>query len=60
MLTIMGGRVEDLEPFLIEERIPDGWEPRIRSRVGFTMQAFNGTVLKVDSKTKKIIADATK
>lgn len=48
----------DLEPFLIEERIPDGWEPRILSRKGLTIQAFNGTVLKVESKTKKIMSSA--
>ncbi|KAF9030306.1 Cloroperoxidase [Hymenopellis radicata] len=58
LLTILGGRVEDLEPFLVEERLPEGWEPRVMSRMGLTIQTFNGTVLKVESKTKKIIADA--
>ncbi len=54
MLTIMGGRVQDLESFLIEERIPDGWEPRILSRKGLTFLAFNRTVLKVEHETKKL------
>jgi len=41
MLTIFGGRVEDLETVLLEERIPDGWESRIREPLGLTMTTFN-------------------
>jgi hypothetical protein len=48
MLVIFGGRVNDLRTFLKEERIPDGWEPRLRSRFGLTFAAFNLTVLKVE------------
>jgi len=48
MLTIFGGLVDDLRPMLEEERFADGWEPRIRSRFGLTMAAFNGTVLPVE------------
>lgn len=48
MLTIFGGRVDDLRPMLLEERFSDSWEPRIRSRFGLTMAAFNGTVLPVE------------
>ena len=33
---------------LLEERFSDNWEPRIRSRFGLTMAAFNGTVLPVE------------
>ena len=47
MLTIFGGRIDDLRTILLEERIPDGWEPRIRSRFGLTFGGFNLTVLKV-------------
>lgn len=47
MLTIFGGRVVDLEPLLTEERIPDGWESRVRKRLGLTFASFNSTVLKV-------------
>ncbi|PBL03128.1 Cloroperoxidase [Armillaria gallica] len=54
MLTIMGGRVQDLESLLIEERIPNGWESRILSRNGLTFLAFNRTVLKVEHETKKL------
>jgi len=48
MLTIFGGRVADLEPFLTEERLPEGWEPRVRTRNGLTFGAFNVTVFKVE------------
>lgn len=48
LLTIFGGRVRDLETILIEERIPDGWESRIRERMGLTMATFNRTVLRVE------------
>lgn len=48
MLTIFGGRVDDLRPMLLEERFSDSWEPRIRTHFGLTMAAFNGTVLPVE------------
>ncbi len=48
MLTIFGGRVEDLRPMLEEERFSDRWEPRILDRFGLTMAKFNGTVLPVE------------
>jgi hypothetical protein len=54
MLTIFGGRVKDLEPMLFEERFVEGWEPRIRSRFGLTMMAFNGTVLPVEKGIKSV------
>ncbi|KAK0223646.1 Chloroperoxidase [Armillaria fumosa] len=60
MLTIMGGRVKDLESFLIEERIPDGWESRILARKGLTFQTFNKTVFNVEWKTKKLTDKAKK
>lgn len=41
LLSIFGGRVEDLRIFLLEERIPEGWEPRLRSRFGLTFAIFN-------------------
>ncbi|KIM40630.1 hypothetical protein M413DRAFT_446057 [Hebeloma cylindrosporum] len=43
-LTILGGRVDDLQSILIEERIPEGWESRVRSRRGLT---FTGSIFKV-------------
>lgn len=48
MLTIFGGRVEDLVPMLVEERFADNWEPRIKSHFGLTMAEFNATVLPVE------------
>jgi len=48
LLTIFGGRVQDLQSLLVEERIPDRWEPRILARHGLTMTTFNRTVLKVE------------
>jgi len=54
MLTIFGGRVEDLRTVLLEERLPDGWESKVRSRFGLTFAAFNGTVFKVSSGIKTI------
>ncbi|KAF9556826.1 Cloroperoxidase [Agrocybe pediades] len=48
LLTILGGRVADLETFLVEERLPEGWEPRVRTRNGLTFGAFNVTVFKVE------------
>ena len=48
MLTIFSGRVDDLEVVLKEERIPDGWEPRIRDPWGLTLAAFNRIVFRVE------------
>ncbi|KAF9078509.1 Chloroperoxidase [Rhodocollybia butyracea] len=53
LLRIVGGHVSDLRPFLIDERIPDKWEPAIRSRVGLTMARFNLTVLPLEFSTRK-------
>jgi len=48
LLTIFGGRVEDLEVILKEERLPEGWESRVRNPWGLTFGAFNSTVLRVE------------
>ncbi|EKD18844.1 uncharacterized protein L3040_004103 [Drepanopeziza brunnea f. sp. 'multigermtubi'] len=57
MLTIFGGRVEDLTPMLTEERFADGWEPRVSSRFGLTMARFNGTVIPVERGTRAVLAE---
>ncbi|KAL4072140.1 Chloroperoxidase [Scleroderma yunnanense] len=44
LLTTFGGQVEDLAAFLVEERLPQGWEPRIRSPCGLTILKFNQTI----------------
>ncbi|KAI0052269.1 Cloroperoxidase [Auriscalpium vulgare] len=48
MLTLFGGRIADLHVFLTEERLPAGWEPRVRDRMGLTIGAFNRTVMRVE------------
>ena len=48
MLTIFGGKIDDLIPMLKEERFADNWEPRILNRYGLTGMQFNGTVLPVE------------
>jgi len=63
MLTIFGGRIEDLESILVEERIPERWESRIRKKMGLTFASFNLTVFKiekgVDEKKYKAKIDAS-
>ncbi|KAK2460835.1 hypothetical protein APHAL10511_007305 [Amanita phalloides] len=51
LLTIFGGRYKDIEMLLTEERLPEGWEPRIRKPFGLTVAAFNTVVLPVEFKT---------
>jgi hypothetical protein len=48
LLTIFGGRLDDIYTFLTEERLPEGWESRIRDQMGLTFFAFNHTVLQVE------------
>lgn len=48
LLTIFGGRVDDLRSIVLHERIPEGWESRIRQPYGLTMTHFNKTVLAVE------------
>lgn len=48
MLTIFGGRVDDLTTMLVEERFSENWEPRIMTHFGLTMAEFNTTVLPVE------------
>lgn len=52
LLTIFGGRVDDLETILTEERLPDGWESRIREPMGLTMGKFQLTVLGIESRVE--------
>jgi hypothetical protein len=48
LLTIFGGRLSDIYTFLTEERIPDGWESRVRDQMGLTFLSFNRTVFRVE------------
>ena len=45
---LFGGRVKDLEVFLTEEHLPDGWEPRIRKPNGLTNLTINKTATAVE------------
>ncbi|KIM77856.1 hypothetical protein PILCRDRAFT_825071 [Piloderma croceum F 1598] len=47
LLTIFGGRMDDIRSLLFDERLPDRWESRVRSQFGLTFGAFNSTVIKV-------------
>ena len=48
LVTIFGGRLNDIYTFLTEERLPDGWESRVRDQMGLTMGTFNRTVFRVE------------
>jgi len=50
--------VDDLRLMLTEERFSDDWEPRILSKFGLTMAAFNGTVLPVERGCKAALKKA--
>lgn len=47
-MTIFGGRLRDIHTFLTEERLPEGWESRVRDQMGLTMTGFNRTVFRVE------------
>ncbi|EIW79642.1 heme-thiolate peroxidase aromatic peroxygenase [Coniophora puteana RWD-64-598 SS2] len=60
LLTIFGGRVDDLRTILHEERLPEGWESRIRKPHGLTIAAFNASVLAVERGTRRVEAELRK
>jgi len=47
MYDTFGGRVDDLKTWLIEERFPQGWQPRVTKRYGYTMLSLNLRSLQV-------------
>ena len=53
LLAIFGGDIETLRTFLIDERLPDGWEPTMTDAKGLTMMKFNTTVLPVEMMTNE-------
>ncbi|KAH9947757.1 chloroperoxidase-like protein [Amylocystis lapponica] len=53
LLTIYGGSVKDLRPILLEERLPDGWQPRVLHPMGLTIIALQKTVLRVEMGIKE-------
>lgn len=46
--TIFGGRADDVKVMFTEERIPDGWESRVRKPYGLTILTLNWTVLPME------------
>ncbi|KAF8065024.1 Chloroperoxidase [Lyophyllum atratum] len=48
LLTGYGGRVGDLQKLLIEERLPEGWEPACRQRMGVTLSRLAVTGVQVE------------
>jgi hypothetical protein len=54
MEVVFGGKVEDLRPFLLEERIVDGWVPWSKKRYGITMGAFNYASAKIGLRTRNV------
>ncbi|KAJ7651399.1 hypothetical protein FB45DRAFT_1079219, partial [Roridomyces roridus] len=53
LLCIFGGRVDDLETFLMEERIREGWEPKALEHSGITFVKFNRTAVAVEKGIKE-------
>jgi hypothetical protein len=53
LLMIFGGRVLDLKSILIDEKLPEGWESRARSRAGLTSGKLNASVLPMEYSTRK-------
>lgn len=48
LLTIFGGRINDIYTFLTEERLPDGWESRVRDQMGLTFSGFNRPAFRIE------------
>jgi len=59
MEVVFGGKVDDLRPFLLEERTVDGWVPENKERYGITMGAFNVASAKIGFRTKTVPATVT-
>jgi len=53
LLTHFGGDIETLRPFLLEERLPEGWEPTITDAKGLTIMKFNKTSIPVELMTSE-------
>jgi hypothetical protein len=48
LVTIFGGRLHDIHTFLAEERLPEGWESRVRGQMGLTIFTLNCTSFPVE------------
>jgi len=54
MQTVFGGKVADLRPFLLEEKIRDGWLPWNKMHYGQTLGTFNKASFKIGVGTKTV------
>jgi len=43
----LNGRLDDLRTWLIEERFPQGWQPRVLGKNGLTLLALNSRSLEM-------------
>jgi len=48
LFSFFGGNVDDLRIFLNEERLPEGWEPKVRTKKGLTLFTFNTLVSRIE------------
>jgi len=46
---VFGGNAADLKTWFLEERMPDNWEPRLRTRFGFTIAQLNLRALQIET-----------
>jgi hypothetical protein len=46
-LTKWTGRLDDLHTWLVEERFPQGWQPRMLGKNGLTLLDFNSRGIKI-------------
>jgi hypothetical protein len=56
-VTIFGGVLPDIHTFLTEERLPDGWESRVRAQMGLTMFTLNCTAFPVELSIKEEVEE---
>jgi len=54
MQTVFAGKVDDLRPFLLEEKLRDGWQPVNKTYFGQTLAVFNTASLKIAAGTKTV------
>lgn len=47
--TIFGGRADDLRVIFGEERLPPGWESRVRKPYGLTIFTLNFTTFSIEN-----------
>lgn len=59
LMSVFGGKVDDIRTFLVEERLPDGWEPYTKSYYGVTLGGFNKAGLDIAWRVKAVVPNST-